>query len=165
MKNTRRLVTLAATVAVAMVLSYLESLIPAFTAIPGIKVGFANIAIIFTLYRLGAREAVLVSVIRVALSSILFGSPVSFIYALAGATLSLTLMAILKRFTPLGTVTVSIVGGITHNLAQIGVASLLLETDVFTYYFPFLLLSGTVAGIVVGIAGYQLIKRIKLQLK
>ena len=165
MKNTRRLVTLAATVAVAMVLSYLESLIPAFTAIPGIKVGFANIAIIFTLYRLGAREAVLVSVIRVALSSILFGSPVSFIYALAGATLSLTLMAILKRFTPLATVTVSIVGGITHNLAQIGVASLLLETDVFTYYFPFLLLSGTVAGIVVGIAGYQLIKRIKLQLK
>ena len=165
MKNTRRLVTLAATVAVAMVLSYLESLIPAFTAIPGIKVGFANIAIIFTLYRLGAREAVLVSVIRVALSSILFGSPVSFIYALAGATLSLTLMAILKRFTPLGTVTVSIVGGITHNLAQIGVASLLLETDVFTYYCPFLLLSGTVAGIVVGIAGYQLIKRIKLQLK
>lgn len=165
MKNTKRLVTLAATVAVAMVLSYLESLIPAFTAIPGIKVGFANIAIIFTLYRLGAREAVLVSVIRVALSSILFGSPVSFIYALAGATLSLTLMAILKRFTPLGTVTVSIVGGITHNLAQIGVASLLLETDVFTYYFPFLLLSGMVAGIVVGIAGYQLIKRIKLQLK
>jgi len=163
MKNTKKLAALAVTVALAMVLSFLESRIPAFVAIPGIKVGLANIAVIFTMYKFGERDAAIVSVIRVLLVSLLFGSVVSLWYSLAGAVLSFTVMTLLKRLTPLATVTVSVIGGITHNIAQIGVACILLETNVIAYYLPFLLLSGTVAGIAVGVASTLLIKRIRLK--
>lgn len=163
MKNTKKLAALAVTVALAMVLSFLESRIPAFVAIPGIKVGLANIAVIFTLYKFGTRDAAVVSVIRVLLVSLLFGTTVSLWYSLAGATLSFVLMLILKKLTPLSVVTVSVVGGISHNVAQIGVACLLLETNVITYYLPFLLLSGVIAGIAVGIASALLIKRVNLK--
>lgn len=163
MKNTKKLAALAVTVALAMVLSFLESRIPAFVAIPGIKVGLANIAVIFTLYKFGTRDAAVVSVIRVLLVSLLFGTTVSLWYSLAGATLSFILMLVLKKLTPLSVVTVSVVGGISHNIAQIGVACLLLETNVIMYYLPFLLLSGVIAGIAVGIASALLIKRINLK--
>lgn len=163
MKNTKKLAALAVTVALAMVLSFLESRIPAFVAIPGIKVGLANIAVIFTLYKFGTRDAAVVSVIRVLLVSLLFGTTVSLWYSLAGATLSFILMLVLKKLTPLSVVTVSVVGGISHNVAQIGVACLLLETNVIMYYLPFLLLSGIIAGIAVGIASALLIKRVNLK--
>lgn len=163
MKNTKKLATLSVIVALAMVLSFLESRIPAFVAIPGIKVGLANIAVIFTVYKLGAREGVLISIIRVLLVSILFGSTVSLWYSLAGAILSLIVTILLKKYTKLAVVTVSVAGGVSHNLAQIGVACLLLETNIIVYYLPFLLLSGTVAGIAVGVASALLIKRVKLE--
>ncbi len=163
MKNTKKLAALAVTVALAMVLSFLESRIPAFVAIPGIKVGLANIAVIFTLYKFGTRDAAVVSVIRVLLVSLLFGTTVSLWYSLAGATLSFVLMLLLKKLTPLSVVTVSVVGGISHNIAQIGVACLLLETNVIMYYLPFLLLSGVIAGIAVGVASALLIRRINLK--
>ena len=162
MNNTRRLTTLSITIAVAMVLSYLESLIPVFVAIPGIKVGLANVAVIFTLYKLGDKEAIIISLIRVALISMLFGNAATFLYSIAGAIFSLLLMIILKRFSPLHTVAVSVVGGVAHNLAQICVASLLLRTDVLIYYLPFLLLSGIIAGIVVGVTGAILVERITI---
>lgn len=162
MNNTRRLTTLSITIAVAMVLSYLESLIPVFVAIPGIKVGLANVAVIFTLYKLGDKEAIIISLIRVALISMLFGNAATFLYSIAGAIFSLLLMIILKRFSPLHTVAVSVVGGVAHNLAQIGVASLLLRTDVLIYYLPFLLLSGIIAGIAVGVTGAILVERITI---
>lgn len=163
MKNTKKLATLSVIVALAMVLSFLESRIPAFVAIPGIKVGLANIAVIFTVYKLGAREGVLISIIRVLLVSILFGSTVSLWYSLAGAILSLIVTILLKKYTKLAVVTVSVAGGVSHNLAQIGVACLLLETNIIVYYLPFLLLSGTVAGIAVGVASALLIKRVKME--
>ena len=162
MNNTRRLTTLSITIAVAMVLSYLESLIPVFVAIPGIKVGLANVAVIFTLYKLGDKEAIIISLIRVALISMLFGNAATFLYSIAGAIFSLLLMIILKRFSPLHTVAVSVVGGVAHNLAQICVASLLLRTDVLIYYLPFLLLSGIIAGIAVGVTGAILVERITI---
>lgn len=163
MRNTKKLAALAVTVALAMVLSFLESRIPAFVAIPGIKVGLANIAVIFTLYKFGTVDAITVSTVRVLLVSLLFGSVVSLWYSLAGAVLSLSLMIVLKKLTALSPITVSVVGGVTHNIAQIGVACLLLETNVIAYYLPFLLLSGTVAGIAVGVAGSLLIKRINFK--
>ena len=163
MKNdTKRLVTLAMLVSVAMILSYLESRIPAFVAIPGIKIGFANIAIIFALYKLGIKEAAVVSVLRIILVSTLFGSPVSMIYSLAGGVLSLIAMSLLKCFTPLSEITVSVCGGVLHNVGQIAMASIMLSTNVIVYYLPFLLVSGIVAGIAVGVAAGILIKRIRI---
>ena len=157
--GTRRLITLAALVAVAMILSFVESRIPSFVAIPGIKLGLANIAVVFCLYRLGTADAAIVSVVRVMLSSLLFGTLTSFLYGLSGAVLSFVVMLLMKR---LGTspVFVSTLGGVSHNIAQIAVASLLLQTNVVGYYLPFLVLSGTISGIVIGVAGGVLVTKL-----
>ena len=166
MKNRSiKITTFALTISVAMLLSYIESRVPAFVAIPGIKVGLANIAVIFTLYKFGARAAVTVSIIRVILIATLFGTPVSFIYSVSGATLSLILMILLRKLTPLTEVAVSVTGGVAHNIGQIAAASFMLSTNVVLYYLPFLLVSGTIAGIVVGVAAAVLIKRIRIKLK
>lgn len=160
--NTRRLTALALTVSFALILSFIESRIPAFVVIPGVKVGLANIAVIFALYKFGIAEAATISVIRVVLVSTLFGSPVSFIYSFTGAVLSLAVMFLLKRFTPLTEITVSVVGGVTHNVGQICAASIMLGTNVVIYYLPFLLLSGVIAGIAVGIASGLLISKVNI---
>lgn len=160
--KTKKLTTLALTISFAMILSYFESRIPTFVAIPGIKIGFANIAVIFALYKFGFKEAVTVSLLRIVLVSMLFGSPISMLYSLAGGALSLLAMCILKRFTPLNEITISICGGVLHNIGQIGMASLMLSTNVVIYYLPFLLVSGIIAGIAVGIASGILIKRISI---
>ncbi len=166
MRNkTLRLTTLALTISFAMVLSYIESRIPAFVAIPGIKVGLANIAVIFSLYKFGIKEAITVSILRVFLVSMLFGSPVSLIYSISGALLSLLTMIILKKLTPLSEVAISVTGGVMHNVGQIAAASFMLSTNVVVYYLPFLLVSGTVAGIVVGIVSAILVKKVRIDYK
>ena len=161
--NTRKLTQLALTVSFAMMLSFIESRIPAFVAIPGVKIGLANIAVIFTLYKFGFKEAISVSLVRVLLVSILFGSPISLIYSVSGAILSFATMLLLKALTPLREVAVSVAGGVMHNVGQIIAASIMLDTNVVVYYLPFLILSGTIAGIAVGITAALLIKRIKIK--
>ena len=162
--NTKKLTALALTVSFAIVLSYIESRIPAFFAIPGIKAGLANIAVIFCLYKLGIKEAIAVSLIRVFIVSLLFGSPISMIYSITGAVLSLSVMFLLKKLTPVSEVVVSVSGGVMHNIGQIAAASVMLGTNVVVYYLPFLLLSGTIAGIVVGVASATLIKKVKFKI-
>lgn len=161
--NTRKLTQLALTVSFAMMLSFIESRIPAFVAIPGVKIGLANIAVIFTLYKFGFKEAISVSLVRVLLVSILFGSPISLIYSVSGAILSFASMLLLKALIPLREVAVSVAGGVMHNVGQIAAASIMLDTNVVVYYLPFLILSGTIAGIAVGITAALLIKRIKIK--
>ena len=160
--STKKLATLSVAVAVAMILSFIESRLPTFIPIPGVKLGLANVAVIFALYKLGESSAVIVSLVRVVLSALLFGSAVSMLYSLAGAALSLAVMIFLKRIVKMHTVGVSIAGGVFHNAGQIAVASIIMETAVIIYYLPFLILSGTVAGVAIGIASSQLIKRIKI---
>ena len=162
MKTTKQLTTLAVTVAVAMILSFVESRIPPIVPIPGVKVGLANIAVIFALYKMGWREAITVSLVRVALGALLFGSVVSLAYSFAGALLSLSLMIILRKIGIFTEVAVSVVGGITHNIGQILVAFLLLETEVVFYYLPFLMVSGVIAGIGVGVVSALLVKKVKI---
>ena len=161
--KTKKLAVMALAVALAMVLSFVESQIPALVAIPGVKVGLANLAVVFVLYKLGWKEAVLISLIRVGLISLLFGNFASLFYSLAGAVLSLTGMILLMRIKSLSTVAVSISGGVLHNVGQIAMACILLETNVVKYYLPFLIVSGTVAGIVIGIVSAILIKRVDLK--
>ena len=163
MKNhitTKKLALLAMCTAVAMVLSFVESQIPAFVPIPGVKAGLANIAVIFCLYRLGKGEAVIVSLVRVFLVSLLFGSIMSLWYSLAGAVISYAGMVLMKRSGRFSCVSVSVLGGVLHNLGQIAMACILLETDLISYYAPFLVLSGTVAGIITGASAAILITRI-----
>ncbi len=155
---------MALSVALAMILSFVESQIPAFVAIPGVKMGLANIAVVFVLYTLGWKEAVLISLIRVVLVSLLFGSFASLFYSLAGAVLSLTGMIILKKAGLFSPVAVSVSGGVLHNAGQILMACILLGTNVIRYYLPFLVLSGTISGIVIGILAAVLVKRIPVKL-
>lgn len=159
MKKTQRLCALSLTVAAAMLLSFIEAQLPSFTVVPGIKAGLANIAVIFALYRLGAKEAIAVSLVRVLMMSLLFGSFVGMLYGLAGATVSIALMILLKRFSPFTPIGVSVAGGVAHNAGQIAVACILLRTSAIAYYLPVLVISGTVAGIVTGVASGILVKR------
>ena len=125
MKNTKRLVLLAMLTAVAMILSYVESLLPS-VGIPGVKMGLANIAVIFALFRFGWKEAAALSLVRVVLVSLLFGSVGAMLYSLAGAVLSLAVMALLRRIDRFSTVGISVAGGVAHNAGQILMAMLIL---------------------------------------
>ncbi|HIT58653.1 MAG TPA: Gx transporter family protein [Candidatus Faeciplasma pullistercoris] len=144
----------------ALILSYIESLVPLSFAVPGIKMGLANIAIVFVLYRLGEKEAIAVSLIRLFWVAVLFGSFMTFLYSLAGAALSMTVMIILKRSGNFSAVGVSVAGGITHNAGQIIAAVLLMETAQIAYYLPVLVVSGTVTGVIIGIVSALLINKI-----
>lgn len=161
MKKTQKLCVLALTLSAAMLLSFIEAQLPSFTAVPGIKVGLANIAVIFALYRFGTGEAIAVSLMRVFLISLLFGSLVSMLYGFAGAAVSIALMFVLKRSSPLSPIGVSVAGGVAHNVGQIAVACVLLKTSALIYYLPVLVISGTVAGVVTGVAAGILVKKMK----
>ncbi len=160
-KKTVRLALLGLSTSVALILSYIEFLLPPlFTAVPGIKIGLANVIIIFLLYRLDFLSAATVSLVRVCLSSLLFGSVMTFAYSIAGAVMSLAVMVLMKRCALFSTVGVSIAGGVSHNLGQILMAMLLLNTRELIYYMVVLAVTGTVSGIFIGLAASLLIKRI-----
>ena len=158
-KKLKRMTTLAMLVATAMILSFVESQIPPIVPIPGVKLGLANAATIFALYKLGAPEAITVSLVRVSLSSVLFGSVTSFAYAIAGALLSFGIMFLLKQLRIFAKFTVSIVGAVAHNIAQIGVAMLILQTEVVIYYLPALMISAILTGAAIGALAAVLLKK------
>ena len=157
----KKLTSLSVAVALAMVLSFIESLIPPLVAVPGVKIGLANIVTVFLLYVFGWREAGAVSLIRVLLSALLFGSAVSLIYALSGATLSFVGMLLLKRLPISSEVSVSIAGGVLHNAGQIIAASVIMESAAIIGYLPPLIISGTIAGVAVGTLAALLVKKLK----
>ena len=161
--KTKKIAVLALAIALAMILSFVESQIPAFVAIPGVKIGLANIAVVFVLYKLGWKEAVLISLVRVVMVSMLFGTLVSLFYSVAGAVLSLAGMVLLKKTGLFSTVAVSVTGGVLHNVGQILMACLLLETNVIVYYLPFLILSGVIAGVVIGVVAAIMVKRVQVK--
>lgn len=163
MKSTNKLTLSALFCAAALILSYIEALIPPFFAVPGIKLGLSNIVSLYLLYTLGFKYALTVAVLRVALSSLLFGTTLTLAYSLAGAILSLLLMYLFKRLSLFSEVGVSIIGGVSHNVAQIAVAALVMQTNQIVYYLPPLLISGSVTGAVIGIGGALLIKKLKFK--
>ena len=150
-------------VALAMILSFVESQVPAFVAIPGVKMGLANIAVVFVLYKLGWREAAMISLLRVFLVTLLFGNLGLLPYSLAGAVLSLAGMMLLKKTALFSEIAVSVFGGVLHNVGQIAMAGILLETDVLRYYLPWLVLSGVVTGFVIGLLAGILVRRIRVE--
>ena len=160
-KTSRKLAYLGLCTAVALILAYVEVLLPPlYTAVPGIKLGLPNIAIIFVLYRYGVRYAAAVSFVRIAVVALLFGNPMTFVYSLAGAALSLLVMSLLRRLDFLSIVGVSVAGGVFHNVGQILMAMLLLGTAELGYYLIVLAITGTISGIFVGLCGALAVKRI-----
>ncbi len=155
----KRITFIGLMASLAIVLSYLEFLIPPiFTQVPGIKMGLPNIVVIFMLYRFGLREAIGVSSVRLICTSLLFGSITAFLYGLLGAALSLTVMAILKKTDIFSSAGVSVAGGIFHNVGQIIVAILLLGRAELGYYLIVLSITGTLAGLLVGLVGSLMLK-------
>lgn len=149
-QRTQRLVTYAMLIALAAVFSYMEALIPISLAVPGIKLGLANIVVLFALYRLGFSAALVISMLRIVLVSSMFGNMMMAIYSLAGAAVSLLLMAGLKKsglFSIYGT---SMAGGVAHNAAQICVAALAAGTPLVLSYLPVLILVGLLTGVLIG---------------
>lgn len=157
--KTKTLSTLALLTALAIILSYVESFLPSL-GVPGVKLGLANIAVIFALYRLGWRCAAAVSLVRVGLVSLLFGSVGALFYSLAGAALSLSVMSILRRLDRFSGVGVSVAGGVAHNGGQILMAMWILKTETLLYYLPVLALAGIAGGILTGLCAALLVKRI-----
>lgn len=149
-------------IALALVLSYLESLVPPL-GVPGVKLGLPNLAVMFALYRLSLRDACVISLVRAVLVSLLFGNGMSLAYSLAGATLSLAVMGLLKKTGKFSCVGVSVAGGVAHNAGQILVAMAVLETSRLVWYLPVLCVAGTVAGVLIGMVSGVLVKRIPNQ--
>lgn len=146
--------------ALALIFSYVETLIPVNFGIPGVKLGLANLIIVVALYKMRLSEAYLLSVVRVLLAGFIFGNYFSIIYSLAGGLLSLTVMALLKKWGGFSVQGISIAGGVFHNVGQLIVAAAVVETFSVTYYFPVLLVAGLLTGLVIGIVAELMLKRL-----
>ena len=150
--------------AVAMVFAWVESqLPPLMAAVPGVKMGLPNIAIIFILYRFGWKEASAVSFVRIVAVSLLFGNPMTLAYSLAGGFLSLLGMTLLKKTDLLSCVGVSVAGGVLHNVGQILMAMLIMSTAGLGYYLIILTVTGIASGVFVGLCGSFAVKRIRIR--
>lgn len=158
--KTKKVAFLGISIALAMILSFVESQIPALVAIPGIKVGLPNIVVVFLLYKVGWKESVIVSIIRIVLVSMIFGMT-TLPFSIAGAVLSLISMILLKKLNLFSSITISIVGGVFHNVGQIIVACVWTQTPGVVLELPLLLVSGTIAGAVIGLISGILVKRLE----
>lgn len=156
--TTKRLVMLALMLAVAFILSWIEYIISLPIIIPGIKIGLANLAILFTLYVFNTRDTFLVLTGRLILNALLFGNVLSLMYSVAGGILSFVIMALCVKIFKLNTIITSICGGIFHNLGQIIVAFLMIKTALIWTYFPYLVIGGIIAGAFNGIIVNKILK-------
>lgn len=146
--------------ALALIASYVELLIPVLPGVPGVKLGLANLVILWALYSLRPAEALLINLMRILLVGFLFGSLSMILYSLAGAALSFACMYAAKRSNAFGMMGVSVIGGVTHNLGQLLVAMAVLETFSLIYYGPVLLVSGVATGFLIGIVTQEVKKRV-----
>jgi heptaprenyl diphosphate synthase len=160
--KTKKIATYGLLVALAFILSYIESLFPIPIPVPGIKVGLANLVVITALYSMGVKEAFVLAFIRILLVGFTFGNPSNMIFSLAGGLLSCLMMTIIKKVKLFSLVGVSIVGGISHNVGQIVVSIFVVENINIIYYLPILLISGVITGILIGILGSMIVKRINI---
>lgn len=150
--------------AIAMVFAWVESQLPPLVAaVPGVKMGLPNIAIIFILYRFGWKEAAAVSFVRIIAVSLLFGNPIMIAYSLAGGFLSLFGMTLLKKLNFLSPTGVSVAGGVLHNVGQVLMAMLIMSTAGLGYYLIILTVTGIVSGAFVGLCGSFAVKRIRIR--
>lgn len=149
--STKRVALYGIMIALAMILSYVEAQIPAFFAVPGMKLGLTNIVVVVALYVMDSKSAMFINIVRIILVSFLFGTAMSFAFSIAGGMLSTIVMILLKKTDRFGTIGVSAAGGITHNIAQILVAMFLLGTKAIAWYLLILWISGVASGVLIGI--------------
>lgn len=159
--KTRNVATYGMLIALAFILSYIESIIPIPVPIPGIKIGLANLVVITALFTMGPKQAFVLSMIRIVLVGFTFGNLSTMMFSFAGGMLSWLLMVAAKRWKRFSMTGVSILGGIGHNTGQILVAMWVINSSVLLYYLPFLIISGLITGAVIGIVGALITTNIK----
>lgn len=157
--HTEKISKMGLLLALGMILSYVESLFPIAPAVPGIKIGLANILAVLLLYSYGVGACILYQGMRIFLTALLFGSFYSGIYSLAGAALSLAAMILLKKAKLLDIEGVSMSGGVFHNIGQLLIAFLFVQNTAIFGYLPILLIAGALSGYLIGLVGEILIKR------
>ena len=150
-------------VSLAFIASYIEVLIPFNFHIPGMKLGLANIAVLIALYTGGTKAGITVSIIRIILVGLTFGNPYSAIYGLSGGVISLVVMIALKKTDFFGVMGVSMAGGVAHNLGQLLCAMILLKLPAVFTYLSYLMLVGTVTGVLIGIIDEEVLKRLPVR--
>ena len=155
--SAKKIATVSVLITVAFVLSWIEMILSITTPIPGIKIGLANLAILFTMYYCGSKDAFLVLIGRLVLNAILFGNVNSLIYSVAGGLLSFLIMLIFKKLFPKHIVYISIAGGVFHNIGQLLAASIVMNTFL-SWYMPYLIIGGILAGLFNGIVCSRLLK-------
>lgn len=160
MKKTKLVATYGLLIAIAFTLSFLESLVPINIGVPGVKLGFSNIVVMYALYSMKRVDAFAVSMIRILITGLVFSGAFSLSYSFAGGILSLVIMMLLYRLNKMSVIGVSVVGAVMHNLGQIIVAGVVMHTSRIIYYFPVLLISGVVTGVIVGILSGIIITRL-----
>lgn len=160
MNKTKRLALYGLLAALALVLSYIEAMIPTFFAVPGMKLGLTNLVVLVALYRMGTKPAMVINFARILLTSILFGTVVSLWYSLAGGLLSGIVMILLKNTGKFQPLTVSVAGGVMHNVGQILVAMVIMQTNAIAWYLLVLWISGIVAGAIIGVLGSWMLSRL-----
>jgi heptaprenyl diphosphate synthase len=159
--KSKRIATYGLLVALAFILSYIETLIPIPFTVPGMKLGLANLVVITALYGMGGKQAFSLSLLRIVLVGFSFGNLSMMAFSMAGGLLSWLLMYLSKKTKWFSMVGVSIIGGVAHNIGQIVVAIFVVDNSYIIYYLPYLLISGVVTGTLIGILGAMIVKRIR----
>lgn len=148
-------------IALGLVFGYIEHLVPLPIGVYGIKLGLSNLVTLVALYALGAQAAIYINIARILISSMLFGNSVSLAYSLAGGLAAVAIMVIAKKLWKFGTVGVSVLGGVTHNIAQLAVAVFMVDSLKIAFYLPVLLAAGALTGFIIGTCSLPIIKAMK----
>ena len=159
--STKKIALCGVLTALAMIFSYIESVIPVPIPVPGIKLRIANIAVITILYVLGVKEAIVINLLRIVLTSLLFGNVNSFLFSISGAALSLTIMIIMKKLDFFSCIGVSVCGGVMHNIGQIIAAVFIMGSEAIVFYLPVLIVSGVFTGVVIGVVSGIVAKHVR----
>lgn len=160
-RSTRRVALCGLLLSLMLVLGYVEHLIPVAAGVPGIKLGLSNGILIFAVYMLDIPTAYILMVLKVVLSGTMFGGVSAMMYAFAGGLLSLTAMVLLSRVKGLHPVTVSMVGGVMHNVGQVTLAMIMLQTSRLAWYLAVLMVVGLICGALTGVCANQVMKYMK----
>lgn len=157
-ENTKKIATLGVIAAFGAILSYIEAIISFGIFIPGVKLGLANIAVVIALYIYGYKDALIINIVRIVVVGLIFGNLFSISFSIAGALISYIVMALLKKVDIFSTIGVSVAGGVAHNVGQLLIATLIIESYSVINYLPVLMLAGIICGLIIGIVSHMVIK-------
>ncbi len=161
-QRTQKLTLLAMLLSLALILGYIEHLVPIITTVPGVKLGLSNIVLLICLYAIGAKETIALMLLKVLLSAFLFSGFSMMLYALAGGILSVLAMLLGRYMLKLSLIGTSVLGGVFHNIGQILLAILVLNQPLLLYYMGILMIVGTVTGLLTGLVAQLVLKHVKV---